>query len=32
MMLMRSDPFDQMDRILNSFGTNRGGLMPMDAF
>jgi HSP20 family protein len=32
MMVMRTDPFEQMDRIFNAFGTNRGGVMPMDAF
>jgi HSP20 family protein len=29
---MRTDPFEQMDRIFNAFGANRGGVMPMDAF
>jgi HSP20 family protein len=32
MMVMRTDPFEQMDRIFNAFGSNRGGVMPMDAF
>lgn len=31
-MVMRTDPFEQMDRIFNAFGSNRGGVMPMDAF
>lgn len=32
MMVMRTDPFEQMDRFFNAFGANRGGVMPMDAF
>lgn len=32
-MLRFMDPFDEMDRMLNSFGgRSRGGIMPLDAF
>ena len=32
-MLRFNDPFEEMDRMLNSFGGRwRGGIMPMDAF
>lgn len=31
--MLRMDPFDEMDRMLNSFGGGwRGGVMPLDAF
>lgn len=31
--MLRMDPFEEMDRMLNSFGGGwRGGVMPLDAF
>jgi HSP20 family protein len=31
--MLRMDPFEEMDRMLNSFGGRwRGGMMPLDAF
>lgn len=31
--MLRMDPFDEMDRMLNTFGGRwRGGMMPLDAF
>jgi HSP20 family protein len=32
-MMLRMDPFEEMDRMLNTFpGRGRGGMMPLDAF
>jgi HSP20 family protein len=31
--MLRMDPFEEMDRMLNTFGGRwRGGMMPLDAF